>query len=184
MQTGPKRTAQQRTADRAAIAQMWLRCMTQAEIAEQKLPSGAKLTQQMVSVEVRAIEREWKTHTITDFDQAKRREYEKMNQVERDAWQGWERSKADLKAKRAKISKSDGESKDEAATETKNQVGEVRFLEVLIKASESRRKLYGLDARTEILNNSSNVQIYLPDNGRNDSNTAPAGAGEVPVQQS
>lgn len=184
MQTGPKRTTEQRTADRAAIAQMWLRCMTQSEIAEQTLPSGAKLTQQMISVEVRAIEREWKTHAITDFDQAKRREYEKLNQVERDAWQGWERSKADLKSKRAKVSKHDGDSKDEAATETKNQVGEARFLEILIKASESRRRLYGLDAPVETLNSSSGVQIYLPENGRNESNTAPASAGEIPVQQS
>lgn len=109
MQTGPKRTIEQRSADRAAIAQMWLRCMTQAEIAAQsaegKLPSRQTLTQQTISNEIKAIEREWKTHALTDFDQAKRREYEKLNLVERDAWQGWERSKADLKSKKRRLAR-------------------------------------------------------------------------------
>jgi hypothetical protein len=112
----------------------------------------------MISHELGIIRKQWMESAIRDFDEAKGRELDRIDHLEREAWDGWERSKRHRLVSVSGIEeKSTGSGADDrpaAPTETRtreetrktDQVGDPRFLEKVAWCIEQRCKILGLHA--------------------------------------
>jgi murein L,D-transpeptidase YafK len=72
---------------RTTVARLYLQQRTQAEIA-----CAVSVNQGTVSRDLKAIQAEWQRQRLDDFTQAKQRELARIDQVEREYWEAWERS--------------------------------------------------------------------------------------------
>lgn len=90
---GPKRTKAQREEDLVFTARAYLRGKAQHAIAEElSQERDYKITQQQISVDLKTIFKRWRDSQISDMDELKRRELEKIDHVETTYWEQWERS--------------------------------------------------------------------------------------------
>lgn len=136
--------------DRRVIADLYLKGNTQAEIAD---VLGCHQT--TVSRDLKALQREWQTSSLIDFDEAKAQELAKIDHLEREAWLAYLRSQEDAetfvrKEKRPGTQVVKGA--QELTSTTTGQVGDPRFLAIVDKCIARRCKIIGLDApdRTEV----------------------------------
>ena len=72
---------------RQQVADFYVKGSTQSQIARE-----LRVSQSTVSVDLKAIRREWRDSRIRDFDEAVAIELKKLVHLEREAWSGWERS--------------------------------------------------------------------------------------------
>lgn len=79
---GPRRTKLERERDLATLAEHYLHGKTQAEIAELM-----GVTQQQISYDLRALQRQWQKSGILDFGAAKGRELARIDANEIARWQ-------------------------------------------------------------------------------------------------
>jgi hypothetical protein len=75
---------------RAQVADLYLRQKSQTEIAAE-----LGVTQQTISLDIKAIQEGWQTSAITSFTEAKFRELARIDTLEREYWASWEASKED-----------------------------------------------------------------------------------------
>lgn len=130
---------------RAEIAKLVLRGYSQTEIAER-----VGISQPQVSRDLKVIEERWKKSGVRDMDTAKAVELHKINYLETQYWEGWERSQQDAKESKARKVRKAGGADEEATMKTETQTGDPRFLDGVLKASIARRDLLGLDAPTKV----------------------------------
>jgi predicted transcriptional regulator len=83
----PKRTKFQRESDLARIAKMHLEQMSQYEIAAE-----LGLSQPQVNYDLKEIEKRWREASLTDINEAKQRELERIDRLERMYRDAYERS--------------------------------------------------------------------------------------------
>jgi predicted transcriptional regulator len=126
---------------RRQIATLYLKGTPQAEIARE-----LGVSQGTVSSDLKAIRREWRDSRIRDFDEVVDVELKKIDQLEREAWSGWERSQQPAETTKVTL---DGAGK-KAQKVTQQQTGDPRFLEQIQRCIATRRALLGLDAPTRI----------------------------------
>ena len=126
---------------RQQVAELYVKGSTQSQIARQ-----LGVAQSTVSVDLKAIRREWRDSRIRDFDEAVAVELKKLEHLEREAWSGWERTQQP--AESTKVTQ-DGSGKKAEKT-VKKQQGNPRFLAQVHCCIVSRRTLLGLDAPTRI----------------------------------
>lgn len=159
--TSPKRSKFQIERDRQQIADWYCQGLTQAVIAERINADEEReytLTQQMISYDLKQVQKAWLKSALRDFDEARAQELAKIDRLEREYWRGWERSCENAETV---VTKSKGvvkQYKDEARgklmTErpaevnqtSKGQAGDPRFLAGVERCIERRCKLLGLDA--------------------------------------
>lgn len=110
-----KRSYQQIEADRLEMNRLALAGVPQAEIAER-----FGLSQPQVAYDLKVVRSRWTNTMNMDIDAAREKELNLLAEVERRAWEGWERAERD----------GDG--------------GGVRYAAVLLKLSEQRSVLLGL----------------------------------------
>jgi hypothetical protein len=178
----PKRTKKQIARDRKLLSE-WLAMgktdeMKQSEIADELREStnaDYTLSQQQISYDLGYIEKQWKKKTIENVNKAKMKELEKLKAYERMARRGWENSVQDSENHKRKVKNEQGERSKEIQVETKQQIGDPRFINSLIKISKHRAKIMGFEAPQQHehtgkdggpIETESNVHFYLPDNGR------------------
>ena len=133
-----RRSKAQRERDLAQISQRYLRGEPQTRIAE-----TLDVSQQTVSNDLKELQRRWQASALVDLNAAKAQELAKIDNLEREYWEAWERSCEDAGTvvKKAK----EGGAKE--ATQTiKGQAGDPRFLTGVQWCIERRCKLLGLDA--------------------------------------
>lgn len=136
---------------RNEVAALYAKGYYQAEIA--RMLGISKFT---VNRDLLSIQKEWSETRQDDLQQAKQQELAKLTQVEREAWQAWERSQQDaVTVKRTEAALEVGDSKsdiDTIKTDTTitGQVGDARFLEQVLRVSERRCKILGLDAPAKV----------------------------------
>ena len=99
-----------------------------------------------VSGDLKAIQKEWRESAIRDFDLARQRELQKLDRIERECWQEWERSKQP--AQSAKV-RSDG-NQQKTEKQVTDRRGDVVYLDQIQKCIAARRAMLGLDAPTKI----------------------------------
>lgn len=133
----PARSAAQIARDRVIIARMYLQQSTQMEIA-QKL----ELDQATISRDLQDIQEEWRKSTLIDMNEAKQRELARIDQLEREAWDAWQRSIGEKVEKTKKI-KEDG---TDETVRTYDEAGDPRYLSVIAECIEKRMKILGLNA--------------------------------------
>jgi hypothetical protein len=84
------------------ISKLYLAGYLQRQIpAMLKEKSGADytLSQQMVSLDIKRVQKMWRDSAIRDFDKQRERELAKIDLLELEAWEQWERSKQDFVSK-------------------------------------------------------------------------------------
>jgi DNA-binding transcriptional regulator LsrR (DeoR family) len=121
---------------RVKVAELYLHQKTQSEIAQ-----IVGVNQGTVSTDLKAIQKQWRESAIVDLNEAKRRELERIDQVERAAWDSYERS---LNPVIVMIERSESRNQAKRETQETTQAGDPRFLSIIQKCIEQRIKLLGL----------------------------------------
>lgn len=140
---------------REQIAALYVRGQYQTEIARQ-----LHVTQQQVSLDLKIIRAQWRASAIRDFDAAKELELQKLDALEREAWQAWERSKQPREitlteqTEGAEVVLPDGETRPRAAIRKASvrrdaTAGDPRYLEQIQKCIAQRCALLGLTMTIE-----------------------------------
>jgi hypothetical protein len=117
---------------------------TQRDIAE-----VVGVSQGQVNHDLKLIQQRWRESSIMDMNEAKQRELERLDLLEREYWAAWEQSKNERTKARQE---SDGKSKDgkpnvvRATMEREQRDGNPAFLAGVMSCIERRCKLLGLDA--------------------------------------
>jgi len=124
---------------REHVALYYLKGWTQAEIAEQ-----LGVSRSTVGRDVKAVREAWLEAAVRDFDQARGQEIAKFDLVEREAWQAWERSKQDAVTKKVHQEKISGTSKKRAEQVTRKQIGDPRYLQMVVNCILQRCRLLHL----------------------------------------
>jgi transcriptional regulator with XRE-family HTH domain len=83
-----KRSKVERERDLLELSDLYLKGHTQADIA---LRMG--VSQQQISYDLKALQKRWRESALVNVDEAKARELAKVDQLEREYWDAWERSK-------------------------------------------------------------------------------------------
>ena len=122
---------------RHQVAQLYLQNWTQAQIAEQ-----LGVRQPTISADLKQIREQWRESGVRDFNEARELELQKIDLVERESWDAWQRSK-----KPTQSATVDGQGAGSRTKKTmRNQVGDPRFLDQVNKCIAQRRAILGLDA--------------------------------------
>jgi predicted transcriptional regulator len=131
---------------RQKVAEMYLRGDYQSAIAQ-----ALGIDQAQVSRDLKAVRAMWLASTVRDFDAARAQELAKIDEVEREYWGAWERSKQD---KEVAVQESDGKKDPDtgrpkikkATLRKEGQSGNPAFLAGILTCIERRCAILGLDA--------------------------------------
>jgi hypothetical protein len=143
-----RRSRQQRERDLLEIERRWLRSESQTSIG-----AALGLSQQTISRDCREIERRWRAETVMDLERSKLQELRRLNEVERQAWVDYERSRGEP------TSVFDAETGAIVPVEPATP-GDPRFLVIVQRCIERRIKLLGLDEPMK-LTGSQDVKIKV-----------------------
>ena len=133
--SAPKRTEFEREAQLVEIKDAYLRGDTQMAIAER-----LGLSQGQISRDLAKIQRRWRESSLVDINEAKQRELERIDVLEREYWQAWENSKGEQQ--RSTASKTGDQSR--AQIVKYESAGDPRFLAGVQWCVEQRCKILGL----------------------------------------
>lgn len=131
-------------ARRAKVAELYLKGNPQTAIGEEV---GVK--QSTVSRDLLAIRKQWLESTLMDFNEAKAREMARIDQLERVAWEAWEKSLGEnVTVTVKKEGAGEGEDRIEVEVERKEKTvelnGDPRYLERIQWCIEQRCKILGV----------------------------------------
>lgn len=149
---GRRRSNGQLARDRRRTADLYLQGWLQADIAKELGNSPAT-----VSRDIKFLQSEWQQSALVDIDAAKAKELAKVDRLEREYWEAWERSCQDAetvtqKTKGVVQRKQDEDGKfvaerpAEATKTSKGQAGDPRFLQGVQWCIDKRCKILGIDA--------------------------------------
>ena len=124
---------------RQQVGDLALQGWTQSAIADQ-----LSISQATVSDDLQRIRRQWRESTVRDFDLAQAESLQEINRVRREAWPAWERSQ---KPQQSAVLNGDGAT---GRKTLKNQHGDPRFLDIILKCNAAEQALLGLAAPTRI----------------------------------
>jgi len=133
--SAPKRTEFEREANLVEIKDAYLRGDTQMSIAER-----LGLSQAQISRDLATIQRRWRESALVDINEAKQRELERIDVLEREYWQAWENSKGEQS--RSTASKAGDVAR--AQVVKYESAGDPRFLAGVQWCVEQRCKILGL----------------------------------------
>ncbi|MGG6266214.1 hypothetical protein ACQ4M3_05165 [Leptolyngbya sp. AN03gr2] len=131
----------QREKDLVELARRYLMGETQTAIA-----ADLGVTQQTISDDLKLIRKRWRKSAIRDFDEAIALELAKIDLVESELWQQWERSKKPRRTKRDEEGTGDRGASVKTVTIESSGLGDPRYLEGVMKCIDRRCRLLGLDA--------------------------------------
>lgn len=126
------------TVRQARVADLLLQSKTYRQIA-QAVKVGSTRT---IHTDVQAVLAFWKAKQYASIDQWVAQELEKIGRVEAEAWEAWARSQADAVSVTEKTGGKEGDTTSETR---KGQVGDGRFLDIVLNCVERRAKLLGLN---------------------------------------
>ena len=103
---------------------------------------------------------EWRTRAADSIEAHKKRELAKIDVIELEAVKGWERSVGIHKVTTTKKTTVKGDDRaldappeipaDEITVKTQPSPGNPRFLDIILKCTEARRRILGLDAPANV----------------------------------
>jgi hypothetical protein len=137
-----KRTKFERESHLEQVTEMYLRGKFQSEIAV-----ALKISQPQVSYDVAIIQKRWRESSLVNWDEARAKELERIDSLEREYWAAWEASKTERTKKRQRKGATGA---IDASIETEQRDGNPAFLAGVIACIDRRCKILGLDAPTKI----------------------------------
>src|SRR5260370_8094065 len=123
---------------RTAVARLYLKQRTQAEISQ-----TVGVSQGTVSRDLKAIQAEWQRQRLDDFAQARLRELARVDQLEREYWQAWERSRQDNERTVQEKTTAPTGDRLKAGTRSEGRDGNPEFLRGVERCIEMRCKITG-----------------------------------------
>ena len=151
--TAPKRTKFEREKDLLAISSLYLQGITQAEIGQR-----IGVSQQQISYDLKVLRKRWLQSSIVNIDEAKARELARVDHLEREYWEAWEKSKNPVKTIASK--KVDGQ-QTEKTIQGETGTGDPRYLSGVQWCINKRCEVLGLDApsRTDVTSGGKAIEI-------------------------
>jgi Homeodomain-like domain len=134
----PQHRLKEVTARRAQVATLYLQGKYQTEIA-----TLVGCSQRQVSHDLSILQRQWLQSSLVDLDKRKAIELQRLDELERHAWEGWERSKSD---KEVSMQETNSKGEHKVRRFVHGQAGDPRFLETALRCIERRCQILGLDA--------------------------------------
>lgn len=149
-----KRTAQEKMADRAKIAEMYVTRHTAVEITNavnEGKPPERQISLSQINKEIEFLRKDWRTRNKESIDQHFHENLELLDTVIKEAYSEWLRSKQDHKLQQARASSNvrGSESVDKFQV-VESKTGDPRYLSIILQAAERKAKLLGLDAPTRL----------------------------------
>jgi len=142
--TAKKRHPDEVRRDRELVAKLYMQGRNQFEIAETiGKQYDFTITQQQISSDLKVIRDRWLESSVRDFDTAKSEQLAKIDHMESEAWQSWEKSKEPAKSIN---SKKGGNLSNEVITKVEYRTGNPAYLNIVDRCIERRCRLLGLDA--------------------------------------
>src|SRR5262245_26245420 len=131
--------------DRAEVARLYLQGCTQAEI-------GAKLSlsRQQIGYDLEAVRQEWLRSSLMDFNAKKAEELARIDDLEREYREAWEKSKSGHETTTTEQTTSPQGDRTRAAIRKEEQHGDPCYLAGVQWCIEQRCKLLGLHAPHKI----------------------------------
>jgi predicted transcriptional regulator len=122
------------------VAELYLRQKSQQDIA-----SILGISQATVSRDLQAVQKSWREASLMNLNEAKQRELERIDVLEREYWAAWEESKKPKE--RTKSEREDGDAtKVKAEMQRDTQTGNPSYLEGVRWCINKRCEILGLDA--------------------------------------
>ena len=144
MGTGKHRSSAQIARDRRRISDLYLQGWLQADIATE-----IGISAPTVSRDLKALQGDWLQSALLDFNEAKAQQLAKIDRLEREYWEAWERSKQGQKRTTVKGRGESGEEKpshQEKSVTLDEGTGDPRFLQGVQWCIDRRCKVLGVDA--------------------------------------
>jgi hypothetical protein len=130
--------------DRELIAKLYIQGKKQGAIAEiVSAQYTFRITQQQISSDLKVIRDRWLESSVRDFDAAKSEQLAKIDHMESEAWQSWEKSK---EVSKTVTRKQGGMNDGEVITKIETLTGNPAYLNIVDRCIERRCRLLGLDA--------------------------------------
>ena len=134
----------QRENDLQIIAGMYLRGFSQASIAKK---IGVDQTQ--VSYDIRKLCKRWRESSLVDFNEAKQRELQRVDVLEREYWRAWRESRKQMQRTREASTTGFGANNVEEIIK-EDQYGDASMMRGIQWCIEQRCKIFGLYADINI----------------------------------
>lgn len=128
--------------------------------------TGRRISSRQVGYDIKHVEEQWRNENLANYDFYVREELTRLDAYENELWEAWRDSKSDTtrerveKAMRKVRDETEGEDLDfdeqfklvvqKVVTTTEGSVGDPRFLELIFKTQQERRKLLGLYAPAKL----------------------------------
>lgn len=150
------------------IAGLYLRGNSIRQIVDEiNKRSKRKTSIRTVHNDIQTLLAEYKEQRIVELEDAQRVELARINEVEKTAWEAWERSKQrETQTDKSVIGE---KSRTESGTTKEETPGDPRFLQIIMNCIDKRCKILGLDAPITIQGagpDGAITIVRLPDNGR------------------
>jgi hypothetical protein len=144
----PRSTAEELTIEsrRCRVAELFLRGIKrQGELAER-----LGVDRSTVSRDLKVLNARWKEAGVRDLDAAKGRELDRIDLLEREAWEAWERSKSGQETTTTEQTTTPQGERSKAAFRKEEQHGDPRYLDHVEWWIEQRCRILGLHAPQKI----------------------------------
>lgn len=150
-----KKYEQLKTARLEIVAKLYKRGYSYADIQREvrtQLGMDKGYSLRTVHKDVHTLLNEWRDMRVEDVDDAIQVELARLKELEKEAWQEWDKSKQDHEKKRAKQQRISGEDEVDRVVRMEQQreevicYGDPRYLDIIHKCGIERRKILGLYA--------------------------------------
>lgn len=148
---------------RTMIERLYLTGLPMYRIAEELKAKGVPASKATVSREIESCRREWRERRIANMDRHVEEELARLGRLEAEAWTAWEESKKERvtlentgeeeTAGGAEVEPKDGKAPAPSRSRTRKkmrskerrerEVGEPRFLEIMVRVSQERSRILG-----------------------------------------
>lgn len=147
----PRRKRNERERDLADIARLYLRGMGQYAIRD-AVNEGKPytITQSTVSKDLKELRKRWLDSSLRDFDNARAQELVKVDKLEAEYWQAWERSMKEKTQTTTGRETGDKKTKDKASVRKEGRDGNPQFLQGVQWCIDKRCELLGLNQKQMI----------------------------------
>lgn len=162
---GERRTQQQKDSDFLFCSEMFLRSYGYREIAKalnernKALGLDYTIAHTQVYSDIKKMLITWKKEQFETIDKYVSVEVQKLDRIENEAWNAWEKSKSPLRKTKSRNSKKPNKLDAEVnepdyygySEETIEETsGDPRFLDILLNCQQRRAKLLGFDAPSRV----------------------------------
>lgn len=142
-----KRTLMQRESDLVFISDLYARGKTHQEIRDELAEvRDYEVCRSQITKDIQEIRKRWQAIAMQDYEKKIATELAKIDHLEREAWDAWDRSRGVDITEYEKTSEADGGNAKEKSVKKRYPHGDPRYLEQVQKCIGQRITLLGLAA--------------------------------------